>query len=414
MRYLFLLIALLPSVLASGQQIMKPEEIRRIESHLPLLEDGIVKDALANPTGVWYDRATMKIAYQAGAGSAWHLEFASTGRLGIADGAYEGNANNMSVKAFPWNPVPGLTHRCPNVDSVKRFVLPLGDDGKVLPVIVYSAELEGFVAPRPTVTGLDWLWPVGSTIIEPITVNDVMNKQHYVCIIRARTKTKLGWTVESFAPFRQPEELKEAIYKARPQWYKDRSLVEFLVNLDRKPRGLSEDEGAIALRDRTPGNPRFGTVAHGALNLNAGIDKLGPLDRELVAELLDTTVFRASAGYDWKHGCSAPTTDEEFHIVPQNYDGGFVSIDGNGCVNCHSGAQASARRHDPNNGLRGWVRGNKEGILSWHPFEPSSVTPRPNPNPKLRQVWVDAGYVAFYDPSKHPSGMYLIEREDQQ
>lgn len=401
--------------LLGAQQIMSTEQLQRIESHLPKVEPGIVRDVLNDPTGVWYDRTSMGVAYQLGTGTLFDREFASTGRLGIANAmlnmspdfpertkrdGFGGNISALDFSSFPWNPVPGGTHRSPNVDSVKKFWLPKRPNGQPWPVIVYEAELEGFLSPTPTVTGYDWTFPIGTVFLEPITTNDAATKQHYVCSIRARVRAKDYWTVEIMAPFRTPEELRAAIERLRPKWREDIKLVTFVKHLE------DGKTTPASLRDRTAGNPRFRTKRGDAFSVSAQVDVLPALDRTLVAELLDTTVFQASAGYEWKPGCAAPTTISDFHIVPQNYDGTFVGLDSASCAKCHDGAQISARRHEAGNQKYGWGRGNKEGILSWHPFEPSGLTRLANPNVKLRQAWVDAGLVEFYDPQKHPSHIY--------
>lgn len=382
----------------SAQQIMSPEAIARIEAHLPRMEPGFVRDTLESPDKIWYDRDSMGIAFQAGAGTNWNLPFASTGRLGIANGKFLGNINTMEQSSFPWNPAPGGTHRSPNVDSVKCFVLPRKPDSSFWPVIVFKDELEGFFNPTQTVTGLDWLFPIGAKFVEPITVNDEEAKQHYICIVRGRLRLYDSWEVESMAPFRTEDELIRAIVSLRPDWLGDPTLVSFVTrvpHLDKVSR----------LSDTSPGNRNFGTKSGDAFNKVAVIDILPALDKGLIGELLDTTEFKSSAGYEWLPNCNAPTA-KVFHVVPEEYDGAYISIDSTGCANCHNGTQISARRHDPNNGKKGWVRGNKEGIISWHPFEPSSLTPIPNPNVKLRQKWVDAGVVAFYDPERHPKSVY--------
>lgn len=415
MRTVLLLLILLAPGASGAQQIMSREDIQRIESHLPLIEPGIVRDKIQDPTGIWYSRETMKIAYQLGAGPLMDREFASTGRLGIANAmlncspeaaernkgdGFGGNISTMDRSSFPWNPFPGGTHRSLNVSSVKRFWLPKKPNGKPWPVVVYAAELEGFLSPTPTVTGFDWTFPNGSVFIEPIAINDAVSKQHFMCSIRARIRTRDYWTVEIMAPFRTAEELREAIVKLRPNWRDSLQLVTFISHLD------SDRTFAARLSDHTAGNRNFRTRRGDAFNVAAKVDILPSLDRKLVAELLDTTVFKAAAGYEWKPGCPAPTTTTDFHIVPKNYDGAFVGMDSVSCANCHTGAQISARRHEDGNQKYGWGRGNKEGILSWHPFEPASLTRFANPNVKLRQLWVDAGIVEFYDPKKHPSSVY--------
>lgn len=379
---------------------MSTSDIQMIEQLLPKVEAGVIADALNEP-GIWYSLETMGVAVQIGAGVNGQNEFSNTRRLGIADGLrVRGSISGFDDGSFPWNPTPGGTHISDNVSSVKKIILPRKPDGKLYPVVYYLDELEGFLNPNNTVTGIDWTFPVSTKILELITVNDSAAKQHYICEIRVRFRQIDSWAVESAVPCRTTAELATAIQQLRPKWQNDPTLLSFIQQLE-KPRLIGQ-----RLQDKTPGNRNFNTGPNGAFNVSTRAHKLPPLDHKLVGEILDTVEFKNASGYEWISGCPAPTTDEDFHIVPKEFTGAFITKDSVGCARCHEGVQISARRHDANNGKRGWNRGNKEGILSFHPFELSSLTSTPNSDVILRQQWIDAGVIELYDRRKHSPSIY--------
>lgn len=409
-------LGLLPGGVLAQVQIMPASKIRLIESHLPRIEPGLVRDVIEDPTGVWYDIESMGVAYQIGTTISADQEFAQTGMIGVANAFFNvsgefpdnrkpngfgGNLNAMDSGSFPWSPKPGGTKSSSNVESVKRFWLPKKDDGSPWPVVWFKTELEGVFNPEPTVTGFDWTFPIGTVFLEFIFVNDAASQQHYVAEIRARIREEDHWDVEIMKPFRNADDLRKAIVDARPRWRESPELVAFVSHLQN-----NRTVKTASLSDNTPGNRVFGTRPGDAFKATAKFDPLPPLDRKLVAELLDTTEFKKSVGFEWKPGAVAPTTSSAFHIVPEDYDGAFVGFDSIGCANCHRSTQISARRHNPQSGKYGWARGNRGGILSWQPFALQSLTNFANPTPQMRPEFVNAGMLERFSKAKHPESVY--------
>lgn len=377
-----------------AQQIMSPEDIRNIEAHLPKIEKGPIRDALLNPKGIWYNHKTMGVMIQAGEGVNGEREFSSTGKLGVMNGLSANALRGMDLGSFPLNPVPGGLHRCTNVSSIKKFVLPDRPKGTMpnvpgdqCPALFYDDELEGFADPDNTVTGFDYTFPKGMVFLEPIAVDDPIAKQHYICIIRARIRMDNYWDTQSVGPVRTADECRQLIAKLQPHWRNDPLTKAFMAHLN------NTQLTTMILQTKTPGNSNFGTKPSEAFNVIAKVDTPPPLSRELIIGILHNE-FRENSGYDWKPGCAFPTTSEDFFFVPKNSDLAFVPNDPISCARCHEQVQISARRHDPDNGKSGWGPGSKEGVISFSHVEPSTLTDTPNPNVVPRKLWLDTGIIA--------------------
>jgi hypothetical protein len=75
-------------------------------------------------------------------------------------------------------------------------------------------------------------------------------------------------------------------------------------------------------------------------------------------------------------------------------------------MNCHDDTLKPARSFDAPRGWYGRVRGS-DGIFSFHPIEPSSISRNGSPvQVRIRQSLVRAGMVERYDRAKHPADRY--------
>ena len=107
---------------------------------------------------------------------------------------------------------------------------------------------------------------------------------------------------------------------------------------------MAEAAGAPALAERMqePGKLTVAVLADNhsveTFHQRMGMFKLPSLkDDKLVAQLLTTTKFRSALGTHWIEGANgmataAPTTKAEFHVVPANYDAGFIEVDRESCM----------------------------------------------------------------------------------
>jgi hypothetical protein len=132
-------------------------------------------------------------------------------------------------------------------------------------------------------------------------------------------------------------------------------------------------------------------------------------------ELLTTTPFRSAHGELWRKGINgvytaAPTTESGFHIVPAKYDAGFIEVDTHSCMRCHETANQHVRNFDFGRDWYGRVRGS-DGIFSWHPFDPSSISNNGyGATPRMRQSFITAGIVAPYSAEVHTEEHYVLIR----
>lgn len=372
---------MIPLILAailsqSSVQVLPQDTINLYESLVPVIEDEALSNTV-NSDGIWYDKS-IGIMVQAGPNTNWGGTFGN-GRLGVVNG----NQRNTLREFFPWSTSPGGTHRSSGVISFQKIVLPK-KDGKTLPIVVHRARLEGLDNPNATVVGFDWMFPTGTVLIE--FIGTTYQNNSYIQLIRFRIRGKGTWTFESCAPIRTQTEYYEAIIRLRPG---------FEPGAEKVVRGR--------LRDGFPGNGNFGTDPSSAFNVRATISLLSPLPSDLVADLL-AEPFKPCFGFEWTEGCAAPTTDQAFHIVPNNYDGAFIALNDNTCKMCHQDAGVSARRFG--GAFRGWLTGGSEGTLIFHPVETSSLRGTPQQNFEFRRSWIEAGVLAQYDPAVHSSEFY--------
>ena len=192
----------------------------------------------------------------------------------------------------------------------------------------------------------------------------------------------------------------ERIKGLRPDWRDDAELVGFvrLMESDVGVRRASMADTAHAVRG-------FDQVA--------GQDELPPLDESLVRELLTGAKFRSSVAVTWREdwegdAAFAPTTRARFHIVPANYDAGFVAVHRDSCIRCHETTNQTAALFDTSRDWWGRIRGS-DGIFSFHPFEPSSISPDgQNRTPVIRASLLRAGFVAKFDPALHSGDDYRV------
>jgi len=423
-KYRFFVVAivtvLFPSA-AAGQ--LGKKSVDRIRQHLPRLLDEEFDEALHSPDMVWYESSR---SYQLGFSISADRE-GGRGVVGIADSTrnisgdfpesrqphgFGGNLNAKDANSWPWLPSPGGTHRSDNVSHVKGLLLPEKPGGGRWPIIVYRTELEGVFSPQPTVTGTDFTLPIGSKVVELITVDDTAEKQHYVCEVRWRFREPGSVSVELFRPFPRAADLAEFLGGI--------ATTDLSVQVLREHCLDTSTVSPARLRDRYPGNRAFGTKRGDAFDVRDGVDLLPRASADIIRLALDTKRsegFESALGVQWKPGCTAPTADS-FHIVPVNYDGAFVGSDSVSCANCHRHALVSARRFDPQNGKYGWLRGNKPvvsedlslergGFLSIDVWSEELQTSAADTRFKLNERLEAMGLVEFYNASKHPRDVYF-------
>ena len=368
------------------------ENLRRL---LPDVEDSALKRILEDPALILYTEAEIPKAYQIWDGQLQGVHRADYNISAEASEPY-GNGNFE----FPWG-APAGTHRAGGVRSFRFLWLPHDAAGRTWPVAWYTNQVAGDTSP-----GYAWVFPIGTVIGEVLTLR-APNGYDYTFELRVRFRESNEWGVDVFRPFPTAGHLARRIRQLRPAAATDPRLARLLGHLE-TPRPLTSSY----LGDSHPTRQAFSQTM--------GVDMLPSVgDDRLVRELLISTPFASSMGQVWRRGTNrqwtfAANTNANFHIVPANYDAGFIEVNRKSCMRCHETCNEPVSRFDYFRDWYGHVRGS-DGIFSFHPFEPSSMSGNGfGGSEAMRYAFVQAGVVAQYDPKRHPASRYTrIRRFDR-
>jgi hypothetical protein len=361
----------------------RESELRRF---LPKVTDEDVQEILNDPHLILYTDQEMPECYQIWDGQLPGLHAVSY-NISANDSEPYGNGNIE----FPWGKAAG-THRTTNVSTVRFVSLPQDENGKTLPVTWYQQRLPGEGQP-----GYSWIFPVGTVFGEVLTMKGPWGSW-YTFEMRLRIRESGEWNVDVYRPFLTAEDLSSKIKELRPEWRKATQLARLVTHLD----------SPVAMKKHVLANQHPGRVIYQTM----GIDNLPEAgDDALVVELLQTP-FRSALGSTWRksnngvHTC-APTTAAKFHIVPANYDAGFIEVDRVSCIRCHETTNHHVREFQDGRDWYGRVRGS-DGIFSFHPFEPSTISGNGygNTAPQMRAEFVRGGIVERFSPSRHSPRFY--------
>jgi hypothetical protein len=368
-------------------RLMAAEKENRLLSRMPNIDAPMIQRILADPALILYTEAEMPKAYQ-----DW-----GSGLPGIHSPQYNISADgsepygNGNVE-FPWG-TPGGTHRTNNVTAFRFLWLPRDAAGKLRPVVWFRTFLRG-----DNSQGYAWRYPVGTVFGEVLSLR-APNGSEYVFEVRLRIREYGDWAVDVFRPFPTSEDLAERIRQLRPEWQKQPTLAKLVQHLD-EPREL---------RSHTLADRRHSEVT---FEQSMGVDRLPPVgDDELVVQLLTQTTFKSAMGTNWRTGSNgvstcAPTTDQPFHIVPANYDAGFLEVDQISCMRCHETVNQHVNRFNFGRDWYGRIRGS-DGIFSFHPFARDSISYNGIANSvRLNSKLVGAGLLERYDVKRHPHRIY--------
>ncbi|HEV3021150.1 MAG TPA: hypothetical protein VGX76_01735 [Pirellulales bacterium] len=367
-------------------RLMSAERDALYRQFLPAVDDAVIGELLADPRLVLYTEREMPKAYQ-----FWDGAFPGvhSARYNISANGSEpfGNGN----REFPWAS-PAGTHRTPSVTSLRFFRLPQDGDGRVFCVAWYRKRGGG------DASGYSWVFPVGTFFGEVLLLKGP-HGHDYTFELRIRRRETGHWQVDVFRPFPTSAALAARIKVLRPAWQDEQQLAALCQHLD-EPRKLESQ----TLADRQPHRRVF--------RQTMGVDSLPPVgDDGLVEELLTGTVFRSALGATWRDDddgveTCAPTTLAAFHVVPANYDAGFIAVDDASCMRCHETANAPVREFNYGRDWYGRVRGS-DGIFSFHPFSLDSISDNGYARTvRMRREFEQAGLLEPYDPGRHPSSIY--------
>lgn len=356
----------------------KEQQLRRC---LPAVDDLQLQAMLDDPRLILYTDAEMPGAYQ----------FFDGAFPGVHSPEYNISANGSEPFGngnleFPWG-APAGTHRTEGVRSFRFLWLPLDEQGRTLPVVWFRDDRGGYA----------WRFPVNAVLGEVLTLQGPGGLD-YTFELRTRTREFGDWGIDVLRPYRTAPELAERIRALRPEWQANQQLAALVTHLEQ-----SGELPVMKLADRQPSNKPFVQWM--------GVDTLPPAgDDALIAELLTSTEFTSVQGRIWRQGAKrevyAPTTLASFHVVPANYDAGFIEIDRDSCIRCHETVNQSVDRFNAGRDWYGRVRGS-DGIFSFHPFDPSCISYNGySQSVRMRPAFTQGGIVAEYDPDKHPVEIY--------
>ncbi len=362
-------------------RLMSEQKHRQLLRSLPKVTDPWMQQVLNSDRLVLYTDQEMPPAYQDWDGSLQGVHWTMYNISADASEPY-GNAN----REFPWGS-PAGTHRTKNVTSFRFFYLPSDENGKLLPIVWYRKRYRG-----DSTRGYAWTFPVGTVFGEVLRLKSPTGR-HYTFELRVRIRENGNWSVDVFRPFPTAQDLLERVVQLRPAWQKDPLLARFVRHL-KSPIEMPR----MRLRNEHPTQ---------LFNQSMGVDRLPEVgDDALVETLLTTSPFQSAAGTVWRISQNdlwtcAPTTEAEFHIVPARYDAGFIAVDRISCARCHQSVGQHARQFEFPRDWYGRVRGS-DGIFSFHPFEPSSISRNGMGNPvQMRSELVQPGWLEQYDPRIH-------------
>lgn len=353
--------------------LLGSEKMAGLRAILPVVQDGETMAALTSRNTIWYDDETMPPTYQ---DAVFPIVGIRTTDNVLAPAGFFENGHFR----FPWGHTAG-THRCDRVRTVKFLTLPV-HQGALLPVVYWRED-----------SGYHWIFPKG-TLVGEVMILDSAEQGSFVFEIRVRRREIDHWQIDAFRPFPTAQHLVRAIRSARPRWLMNDRLYQLVEHLN-DPHTL----------ERATLDDDFG-----AFQAVGAVDTLPPIDDDVVADVLRQTPFRSSQGEVWKRDgdleCHAPTTEDDFSVVPARYDAGVVAVDEMSCARCHRNTAQPIGEFQPENVLYGTIWGSDQ-IFSWHPFDPD--TARGNVEGliySMRQSFLDGNIVEEYDSTRHRAEDY--------
>lgn len=339
MRILILSFALVFYANVFAETFLSKDVSKQISSLIPSISNKDLESYLKSSSVLYYNEETMPKAHQDFEGAL----------IGLHSPRYNISANysepfgNGNVE-FPWG-TPGGLHRIKKVQGVKFFRLP---EGKKIKYIPYTDGSYDWEFPNETI--------FGEILFQEIKGNLVTYE------IRTRTKNEGKWRGNIFRPYSSSEELIDAIKINFSNYENDNELKNLVDHL--------KDDSKVETLKLENNHPK--TV----FSSKADIDYLPEISEDKVLKLLMKKEFKSSLGINWRNTsnpASAPSTKADVHIVPKNYDGGFIAVESQSCMKCHETTNKHVNDFESSRDWYGRIRGN-DGIFSFHIFSPSSIS----------------------------------------
>ena len=339
MRSIIMFVALCFSVNTFASTFLNVEQTKEIAKIIPSIANKDLESYLKSSSVLYYNDETMPKAHQDFEGAL----------IGLHSPRYNISANysepfgNGNIE-FPWG-TPGGLHRLKKIQGIKFLKLPENQKIKYIPY---------------TDGSYDWEFP-NHTILGEILFQEIKDKL-VVFEIRTRTKNEGKWRGNIFRPYPSSEDLIDTIKLKFPNYESDEELKNLINHL--------KDDSKIETLKLENNHPK--TV----FSSKADIDYLPKINEEKVLKLLTNKEFKPSLGVNWRNTAnpaSAPSTKADVHIVPKNYDGGFIAVESQSCMKCHETTNKHVNDFESSRDWYGRIRGN-DGIFSFHIFSPSSIS----------------------------------------
>jgi hypothetical protein len=359
----------------------------RLRKLLPHTDNFDLQKILHDSRLILYTEAEMPRAFQDWSGN---LQGVHSAYYNISANGSEpyGNGN----REFPWG-TPAGTQRTKGVETFRFVWLPRDTNDKPRPIVWFRKRLRG-----DSNDGYAWTFPVGAIVGEALAMTGP-DGYEYTFEMRVRTRQYGFWDVDVYRPFPTAADLAGRIKELRPDWKDQPKLLAAVEHLE-EPLEMKTQ----TLADKQPAQRTFSQTM--------GVDTLPSLgDDKLVSQLLANSTFRNVSGKAWRESPNgvktfAPTTSAAFHIVPANYDAGFVQVDSTSCMRCHDSVGKPVTDFNPGRDWYGHIRGS-DGILSFHPFSPDCVSDNGfGRGVSMRTEFEKTGVIAKYDPTQHPAKFY--------
>jgi hypothetical protein len=356
----------LTAVSTAAGQLVSADKERLLRAMLPPVSDARLERAFSDERLLLYTDDEIPPAYQRG------------GRfVRVQNGV--GTDGNFR---FPWA-TPGGMQRVSGCSTFKFISLPYKLDPverdlrpERWPIVYMQAKLDR--TRDQQANSIAWTFPVGTIVGEVLALPGPDGTQ-YPFEVRVRTREVDDWDVEIYRPFPTAESLAEGI-----------AYLGGTV-----PASLEVDSTLPIRRLRDSDNDRP------ILNGKSGVFNLPKLPPQLVHDLLTQATFEPVLSETFgrfKGSAVAPSNAAGFNIVPPKYDGAFIGNTREDCAQCHETVGAAQVRFD--NDWNGHVKGS-DGIFS---FRPGTTDQQGRFIP--RRELVEAGVVARFDSTIHPSSVY--------
>lgn len=366
---------------ADAQQLMEASKLAAYRASLPVLEDDDTNKLFHSDEVIWYTTREMPPAYQHQAGppivpsgytsnATFHSpSYNISGDPSDSGKPLHGNAGNE----FPWTVgKPGGAHSAVGVSSIKGFYFPK-------PALVFRRAVPGRVRTGNTTNILDWVFADDTVFFEVIYQR--IGDDDVPFEVRLRRKAGADWEFDVFRLFASAEDLADALEELGPGKLRAEAIADLRADNELPYERLVDSRH---------------TTRH-AFDESTYIYNL---PRILTADILafSDRTFVSCLGIPFKGEAYAPSNSKDtVNLVPPKYHGAFVTPTGTSsdCMNCHESANRHATRFQHPRGWYGRTPGSySDGINSWHPVEPRSISYSGGIIPvRLRQSFIDHGLI---------------------